>query len=82
MITKDMIRARYYGPTDTLGSRIVVSRRDLGRMTVPYDYAARDAHAAAVLRFADRHGLSGRMTFEGHGIGGTRYYLITEDAAA
>lgn len=43
------IRARYHGPTDTLGSRHVVTWGDR-RATVPYDHAASRADDAAILR--------------------------------
>ncbi len=40
---------KYEGPTDTRGSRIIVTTLGTGkRKTVPYDYAARDAHEAAM----------------------------------
>lgn len=39
----------YAGPTDTKGSRIIVLTVATGkRKIVPYDYAARDAHQAAL----------------------------------
>lgn len=40
---------KYSGPTDTRGSRIIVTTLATGkRKTVSYDYAARDAHEAAM----------------------------------
>jgi hypothetical protein len=42
-----VIRTRYAGPTDTRGSRIIVSW-DGKRRTVPFDYSATNAHEAAV----------------------------------
>jgi len=54
------IRTRYYGPTDTKGSRIVAYRPGstfcpAERITMPYNYAGSNTenhHAAAVLHLA------------------------------
>jgi hypothetical protein len=40
---------QYKGPTDRTGSRIIVKTLSTGKSkTVPYDYAARDAHESAL----------------------------------
>jgi hypothetical protein len=42
-----VIRTRYAGPTNTRGSRIIVSWSGK-RRAVPFDYSATNAHEAAV----------------------------------
>ena len=42
-----IIRTRYAGPTNTRGSRIIVSWGDRRRV-IPFDYAATYPHVAAV----------------------------------
>ena len=42
-----IIRTRYAGPTNTRGPRIIVSWGNRRRV-IPYDYAARYPHVAAV----------------------------------
>jgi hypothetical protein len=39
---------KYYGPTNSTGSRIRVTFRKKMKATIPFEYAARDAHEAAV----------------------------------
>lgn len=41
------VSTRYYGPTDHRGSRIRVTCRGKHKF-IPYDYAANDAHEAAI----------------------------------
>lgn len=41
------VSTRYYGPTDHRGSRIRVTYRGKHKF-IPYDYAANDAHEAAI----------------------------------
>lgn len=42
-----LITTRYAGPTNSRGSRIIV-RSEGTRRVIPYDYAATQAHVAAV----------------------------------
>lgn len=47
--SKAKYRTRYQGPTDTTGSRIIVTILSTGKSkAVPYDYAAVDAHESAL----------------------------------
>jgi hypothetical protein len=64
------IRSRYYGPTDTRGSRFIATNGEK-RVTVPYDYAVStiENHAAAAQAFLDKHNC-----FESRLVGDAFYY--------
>lgn len=59
----NIIRTRYMGPTDTLGSRIRVHGPD-GYMTLPLDYAAPDPHLEAATRYVLRMRRRGHTVVE------------------
>lgn len=55
------LRTRYVGPTDTRGSRIRVEALDAegtphAIRTLPYNYAAHNAHEGAVLEYLHARG--------------------------
>lgn len=52
------ITTKYAGPTNTRGSRIIVNGAG-HRATIPYSYAASDAHRAALEVFCSRFGIAG-----------------------
>lgn len=56
------IHTRYYGPTNTRGSRIGVTHNGGKRIYVPWDYAlnSEENHAQAVAAYLDRMGWDGR----------------------
>lgn len=66
---------RYVGPSETHGARIIVTRVSTGkRRSVPYDYAAHDAHESAV------HEVMGSKVPLKHvddGKGGSYWQLVT-----
>jgi hypothetical protein len=70
------VSTRYEGPTNSHGSRIIITATLAGkrvRRTFAYDYAASDAHTAAAVAFARMYawGVSGfryqRETRSGRG---------------
>lgn len=61
---------KYLGPTDTKGARIAVKTMSTGKTRMmPYDYAAKDAHEAAVQEV-----MGSRATLQRVDDGSTGYY--------
>lgn len=54
------ITTKYAGPTNTRGSRIIVNGAG-HRATIPYSYAASDAHRAALEVFCTRFKIAGEF---------------------
>lgn len=76
---RQAISTRYRGPTNTRGSRIIVTA-PAGRIVVPYDHAlsAYGNHAAAAQAFADRQGWGGRWVGGGTPDGYVFVHMVTE----
>ena len=55
------ILTKYHGPTNTRGARISATDGDGNRVTVPYDFAARDPHDEAALVLCRKMGWSGAL---------------------
>ena len=53
-------RTKFSGPTDTRGARIIVTGGG-HRFQIPYDYAAKDKHAAAMEIVKAKLGLTGTI---------------------
>lgn len=73
---------RYCGPTDTTGSRFRVFRADgpynddPDRLTVAYDYGAKDAHVAALAAYLARKGDGWAGAWTVAGANGTDYVAV------
>lgn len=71
------IMTKYHGPTNTRGSRISASDGDGNRVTVPFDYAARDPHDVAALALCRKMGWEG--TLAKGGLASGNVYVFTSD---
>ena len=68
----------YHGPTNSRGSRITAAAEG-SRVTVPYDYGAKDPHHTAALALCAKMGWTGDLITGGRPDGKGNVYVFVDD---